>query len=291
MSHPERDREMTITLSHYQARPMLEAHERGQSAVKSSLNLGLTEAELELGAEGVRLPQGGLLGWEALKEVIKHDSSCFMLEGGQLRKIQAFSERLGRPYTLYPTPGAPALLVAGIPMHRIKDIEPQEDAAAKVKAAGGMRGRVLDTATGLGYTAIELSRTAHTVVTVEWDPLIIDLARLNPWSQDLFQRHNLQRVIGDAYALVEGAPDRWFDAILHDPPSVDLAGDLYAAELYRHFLRVLRPGGRLFHYVGNPDAPAVSRTWDGVRLRLEEAGFASVQERRSAFGLLTHRPR
>lgn len=282
---------MPITLSHYQVRPMFEARDRGQPKVRTSLNLGRTKAELEVEGQGVRLPQGGLLAWEALKEVVKHDSSCFILEDGALRKIQAFSERMGRPYTLYPTTGAPALLVAGIPMHRIKDVEPQEDAAAKVQAAGGMRGRVLDTATGLGYTAIELSRTAHTVVTVEWDPLIIDLARLNPWSQELFQRHNIERLIGDAYALVEGAPDRWFDAILHDPPTVDLAGDLYAADLYRHFLRTLRPGGRLFHYVGNPDAPAVSRTWDGVRLRLEEAGFAPVQERREAFGLLTHRPR
>lgn len=281
---------MTITLSHFQVRPMLEARQRGRSTVQTSLNLGRTNAKLEVIEQGVRVPEGQILGWEALEDVVKHDSSCFVLEDGHLRKIQAFSDRIGRPYTLYPTPGAPALLVAGIPMHRIKDIEPQEDAAVKVKAAGGMRGRVLDTATGLGYTAIELSRTAHTVVTVEWDPLIIELARLNPWSHELFQRHNIERIIGDAYALVEGAPDHWFDAILHDPPTVDLAGDLYAADLYRHFLRALRPGGRLFHYVGNPDAPAVSRTWDGVRLRLEEAGFAPVQERREAFGLLTHRP-
>lgn len=270
---------------------MLRARESGRKSVETSLDLGRTPVELAVEEQGVRLPQDGLLEWEAAEEVVKHDSSCFVVENGELRKIQAFSERLGRPYTLYPTTGAPALLVAGLPMHRIKDIEPQEDAALKVRAAAPLTGRVLDTGTGLGYTAIELSRTAHTVVTAEWDPLVIELARLNPWSQELFERHNIERVTVDVYALVEGAPDATFDGILHDPPTVELAGDLYSADLYRHFLRVLRPGGRLFHYVGNPEAPAVGRTWEGVRLRLEEAGFAPVKERREAFGLLTHKPR
>ena len=280
-----------ITLSHYQARPMLRARDQGLDAVKTSLNLGRTPVELRVRENGVQLPEGSVLLWEAIEEILKHESSCFRLHDGELRKIQAFSERMGRPYTLYPTPGAPALLVAGLPMHRIKDIEPQEDAALKVRAAGPLTGRVLDTATGLGYTATELSRTAHTVVTAEWDPLVIEMARLNPWSEELFQRHNIEQLIVDAFALVEGAPDAGFDGILHDPPTVELAGDLYGAELYREFLRVLRPGGRLFHYVGNPEAPAVGRTWEGVRLRLEEVGFAPVEERREAFGLLTRKPR
>ena len=47
-------------------------------------------------------------------------------------------------------------------------------------------GCVLDTATGLGYTAIEAAKTAEQVVTIELDPVALEIARLNPWSQTMF---------------------------------------------------------------------------------------------------------
>jgi predicted methyltransferase len=54
---------------------------------------------------------------------------------------------------------------------------------------------------------------------------------------------------------------------------------------------VLRPGGRLFHYVGRPDSGYGARTGAGVGRRLREAGFVEVVERPAAFGLVAERPR
>ena len=46
---------------------------------------------------------------------------------------------------------------------------------------------------------------------------------------------------------------RSFGAVLHDPPRFGLAGELYSQAFYDELARVLRPGGRLFHYTGTPN--------------------------------------
>ena len=79
------------------------------------------------------------------------------------------------------------MLIAGFVMHRIKDIDPMQDTLRKIATISPIGGRVLDTATGLGYTAIEAAKTADEVVTIELDPGAQQIARLNPWSQALFQ--------------------------------------------------------------------------------------------------------
>ena len=50
-----------------------------------------------------------------------------------------------------------------------------------------------------------------------------------------------------------GLPDAAFDAALHDPPRFGIAGELYSQVFYDHLARVLRRGGRLFHYTGAPN--------------------------------------
>ena len=60
-------------------------------------------------------------------------------------------------------------------MHRIKGTDPIRDTKEKLKALGPVSGRVLDTATGLGYTAIEAAKTADHVLTLELDPGDSDL--------------------------------------------------------------------------------------------------------------------
>jgi uncharacterized protein len=126
-----------------------------------------------------------------------------------------------------PTPNAPTMLISGIPMHRIKDTTPLQDTTQKLKALGKPYGRILDTATGLGYTAIAAAHTANLVVTVEFDPAVLDICRLNPWSAELFTRPNIQPMIGDSADLVAAFHDNTFNAIIHDPPTFALAGQLY----------------------------------------------------------------
>src|SRR5256886_5268250 len=109
-------------------------------------------------------------------------------------------------------------------MHRIVDTDPMQDTLKKIAAISPIVGRVLDTATGLGYTAIEAAKTADEVVTIELDPGTQEIARLNPWSQTLFHSPKILRIMGDAYEVVQTFEDGSFARIIHDPPTFSLAG-------------------------------------------------------------------
>jgi predicted methyltransferase len=169
-------------------------------------------------------------------------------------------------------------------MHRIKGTTPDQDTVNKIKSAKPT-GRVLDTNTGLGYTAIYASRQALHVTTVELDPVVIAIARQNPWSRELFDNPKITQVIGDSFDVVMELEDGFFDCIIHDPPTMSLAGDLYAADFYAELLRVLKRRGRLFHYIGDPDSSLGKRTTKGVIHRLQEVGFREVRPAPQAFGV------
>jgi predicted methyltransferase len=201
-------------------------------------------------------------------------------------KVRAFSDLTQRTYSLYPTALAPTMLVAGLPMHRIKDTDPYHDTLAKIKAVAVTRGRVLDTCTGLGYTAIEAARVADEVVTIELDPAAQEIARQNPWSQALFNTPRIRQVIGDSVDEVRRFDDGTFSRILHDPPTFALGGDLYSAGFYAELYRVLKPGGRLFHYIGDLGSASGNRVARGVAERLRRAGFNRITPQPQAFGLV-----
>jgi len=196
---------------------------------------------------------------------------------------------VNRHYSLMPTERAPTTLISGLPMHRIKDVDPREDTMRKIKTIAPLRGRVLDTATGLGYTAIAAAETAEQVVTIELDETALAVARLNPWSRALFDHPKIEQVIGDAFEEVMRFDNAAFSAIIHDPPTFSLAGELYSEEMYRRLFRVLRSGGRMFHYIGDLDSPSGGRVAKGVVRRLQEAGFARVVRKPDAFGLVAHK--
>jgi predicted methyltransferase len=276
---------MMIVLSHYQAGELLDAFKAEKPATTVSPNLGLSTVEVGIDSQGVRFPDGQSLGWDDVTTINESEVGCFLLEECVLRKIQAFSETTNRPVSLMPTTGAPTLLLAGFPMHRIKGIEPHKDTQLKVKTIAPLVGRVLDTATGLGYTAIEAAKTAETVVTIELDPTVLEIARLNPWSRALFASTNIEQCIGDSYQVVQELESESFQRILHDPPTFSLAGDLYSGDFYNQLYRVLARGGRLFHYIGDLESRTGRRVYDGVMRRLREAGFSRVQRTSEAFGV------
>lgn len=280
-----------IVLSHVQASVLL----RGQQARKSSLpistDLGLTTVEVSLDSDHIAFPDGHLLTWEGVERIRKSSNNCFLLEGDELRKIRIFSEATNRPISLKPTENAPTMLVAGLPMHRIKGTEPFQDTLTKIKALSPVAGLVLDTATGLGYTAIEASKTADKVVTIEIDPAVLEVARLNPWSRGLFDNPKIEIRVGNSVEEVSGFESGSFDRIIHDPPTFSLAGDLYSADFYQMLFRILRPGGRIFHYIGDPESRLGRRVTKGAIRRLEGVGFRRVSGRPEAFGLVAHKPR
>ena len=148
-----------IVLSYVQVEPLLKAKQQGQSSIVISPDLGLTTVTVMLKPEGVVFPDGERLGWQSIEKINKSDVNCFILEDNAIRAIQVFSEYTNRVCSLMPTRGAPSMLIAGFVMHRIKDIDPIQDTLRKIAALSPIVGRVLDTATGLGYTAIEASKT------------------------------------------------------------------------------------------------------------------------------------
>lgn len=280
-----------LVLSHTQVRALMAAHSGGATEMEVSLDLGLSLTSVALGPGGVVLPSGSSLAWETLPAIAEDENGCYLLEfspvGCVPRKIQQYSELTGRAYSLYPTSGAPTMLVSGLPMHRIKDTDPHRDTQAKIKAARPA-GNVLDTCTGLGYTAIAASRLASVahVTTIELDPAALEICRANPWSQALFDNPKITQVIGDSFDEIGSFPEGAFTRIIHDPPYFSLAGDLYSLEFYRQACRVLSRNGRLFHYIGDPASKSGRSATAGVIKRLEQAGFRHIERAPRAFGVV-----
>ena len=74
--------------------------------------------------------------------------------------------------------------------------------------------------------------------------------------------------------------------MLHDPPRFGIAGELYSQAFYDQLARVLRRGGRLFHYTGSPNRLTSGRDVPGeVAKRLEKAGFKAQRALDGVVGL------
>ncbi len=172
-----------IVFSAAQAEVLLEARRKGLVVAEVSPDLGISHVTVTLSNERVMFPQGEQLSWQGIEKIKKSPSSCFIVEhDGGIRGIHVFSEATNRVCSLLPTTGAPSMLIAGFTMHRIVNIDPLQDTLRKIAAIAPVVGHVLDTATGLGYTAIEAARTADEVITIELDPGAQEIARQNPWS-------------------------------------------------------------------------------------------------------------
>lgn len=264
----------------------MKAHQEGRRVVVTSLDLGISEVDAIIEPGYVMLSPDITLPVEVVEEIARDRNACFPVEKGKAKKIQMFSEHANLFYSLLPTDSAPTLMISGVPMHRVHHANPYLDTQSKLKALGRISGHVLDTCTGLGHTAIRAAMKAASVVTVELDPVVLELARLNPWSRQLFDNPKIHKNIGDIVEEIEDIGNDVFSSIIHDPPTIRLAGDLYSADFYWQLYRVLRPKGRLYHYVGDPNGKLGRNTARGVALRLREAGFIRVKYKHTAFGLV-----
>ena len=270
-----------VLLSAAHAEEMLTRLTRAETAC-ASLDLGCTETMVSLRNHLVELSNSVFISLEDLRTIADCPDVIFALEGGRPQKIIRFSVETRRTYRLRPTATWPALEIGGILMHRIKKIDPRRDAEAKVALVAPVRGTVLDTCFGLGYTALVAARTATHVTTIEKDATVLELAHLNPYSQPVFIDPRIQLSQGDASELIREFPDSSFDIVLHDPPTLSLAGELYSDAFYEQLARVLRPGGSLLHYTGSPGSRHRSVDIPGrVAGRLRMIGFARVRKHRA----------
>lgn len=170
---------------------------------------------------------------------------------------------------------APTLEINGVHMHNIAGTDPIRDAERKVRLVGVEPGdRVLDICTGLGYTAIQSLKRGARVDTIEKDENVLLLAEHNPFSRDLVRA---KVILGDAFYVLDELEKGYFDKIIHDPPVFAFAGELYGIEFYEKMYRVLRRGGRVFHYTGSPGKHRGVRFQRGVVKRLLRAGFSILK--------------
>lgn len=122
-----------------------------------------------------------------------------------------------------------------------------------------------------------LERDAKEVLSIERYPEVIELSRINPWSQRLHGDERVNVVIGDALDVIRFVDADSFDSVFHDPPQIQLTPNLYDIDLYHLIAKVLKPGGRLCHYVGPKGFSYGGReVAELVRVRLLDSGFQSV---------------
>jgi len=259
-----------ITLSSKEARQVL------VGSTEVSLDLGKRLYKVKITGESVTFPDGQSVELKYIKKIASDNDNVFLIDNNEVMKASFFSKETKKLYTLRPTATSPALEISGILMHRIKDIEPKTDAENKIAAISPLHGNVLDTCCGLGYTAILAAKSAD-VTTIEKDPNVLELCRVNPYSQELFTNKRIKLIQGDTSEEVKKFKESSFNAIIHDPPSVSIAGELYSDEFYSQLFRVLKPGGKLLHYTGAPGSRGRGMDLSGsVARRLKKTGFRKV---------------
>jgi uncharacterized protein len=276
-------------LSHFQTASILKAKKEGRSFLSASIDLGRSSIEIQLHENYIALPDGAMISWKNIETINENKDNCFSIKNNEAYKIRGYSEITGRSYSLFPTLDAPSMIIAGFLMHRIKGITPWQAAIAMVQTIAPIHGQVLDTSAGLGYTAICAAKTASKVITIEIDPNAQEMARNNPWSQDLYRNPKISLIMGDSSIEIASFDSSMFSAILHDPPSMNIAGDLYSGEFYKQIFRVLVPRGRMFHYIGDPKSSLGARVTKGVIKRLKESGFSKVIQMPEQFGVVAYK--
>lgn len=254
------------------AEEILQAYKLGLSKARTSLDLQLTMSECIISGDYVIINDNELR-IDQLQAVRKDERSIYIVHDNSLSiaEIRALHYyklvRTGKGH-------APTLEIDGIHMHRIMGTYPEIDAEAKIRLAGDIKNKkVLDTCMGLGYTAIAAIKLgACRVLTVEKDENVYELARINPWSRQLASE-GIEIVLKDVTEFVAEIDECVFDVVVHDPPRISLAGELYSSRFYQELYRILRPNGRIIHYVGSPGKHRAKRIYAGVMRRMREAGF------------------
>jgi len=253
------------------AEALLAARDAGANAWNGSLDLGISKDDLLLDADawqwrGKRYPYP-----QQLK-----DRTIYYWDGDAFAPASRFS---GSLIKLVPTEwGAPTFEIDGIKMLVTSKISPIEDARRKVALVEPRGKLVLDTCGGLGYFAAAcLEAGVACVDSFEKNADVLWLRTLNPWSPDPDSPAaggRLKLSHADVSKTISRIPAASVDALLHDPPRFGIAGDLYSQAFYDQLARVLRRGGRMFHYTGSPNRLTSGRDVPReVARRLEKAGF------------------
>ncbi len=253
------------------AEALLATRDAGAESWTGSLDLGRSTTEVSLHADAWQWREQHYPYPSKLK-----DRTIYYWDGEAFEPVARFS---GSLIKLVPTEwDVPTFEIDGIKMLPTAKASPLEDARRKVALIEPLGKRVLDTCGGLGYfAACCLEAGAAQIQSFEKNSDVLWLRTLNPWSPDPEEPANggrLQLRHADVAQAIADIGDASMDALLHDPPRFGIAGELYAQAFYEQLARVLRRGGRLFHYTGSPNKLTSGRDVPReVAKRLEKAGF------------------
>ena len=260
-----------------QASALLGARKIGLKSTEVSLDFNRTKSKVIIEDGSFIFGDGVRITEKLIEKILKDQKSCFLVKDGALVKIQMFSEQTNRYYKFVPTDSAPTIEISGIRMHVTKGMSPLEDASKKIESISPITGFVLDTCMGLGYTAILASKTAQIVITCEKDQNVIEMARINPWSKEMFDNKKISVINTSVFDEIKIFKSEMFDFIIHDPPRLSLATELYSQEFYRQIFRILKRDGRLYHYIGTPGSKNRNiNLASNVSKRLKIAGFKKI---------------
>ncbi|SFK69259.1 class I SAM-dependent methyltransferase [Lysobacter sp. cf310] len=266
-------------MSHYSGplftRPVADALRAARDAKAStwagSLDLGRSNQAMRLEADAWHWRDRAYPYPGTLK-----DRTVYYWDGEDYATVSRYA---GSLIKLVPTEwGAPTFEIDGIKMLPTAKTSPVDDAQRKVALVEPRGKVVLDTCGGLGYfAACCLEAGAARIVSFEKNENVLWLRTLNPWSPDPdapASGGRLELTQADVSKAIAQIGDASVDALLHDPPRFGIAGELYSQTFYDHLARVLRRGGRLFHYTGSPNKLTSGRDVPReVAKRLEKAGF------------------
>ncbi|KJV28059.1 class I SAM-dependent methyltransferase [Luteibacter yeojuensis] len=277
-------------MAHYQGPLLIEttanalraARKAGDTTWRGSLDLGRSDGTATLGDDhwgwrGASYPYPGKV----------KPRTIYAWDGEAFEPVSRFE---GSLIKLVPTAwGVPTFEIDGIKMLPTSRESPLDDARRKVALVEPRGKVVLDTCGGLGYfAACCLDAGVARIQSFEKNPDVLWLRTINPWSPDPDAAEaagRLQLAHGDVVEAIAGIPDASVDAILHDPPRFGIAGELYSQVFYNELARVIRRGGRLFHYTGSPNKLTTGRDVPAeVAARLTKAGFRAKPELDGVYG-------
>lgn len=253
------------------AEALLAARDAGADEWVGSLDLGRSNASASL--------QTDTWQWQGQRYPYPHrlkDRTIHYWDGDAFAPVARYA---GALIKLVPTEwDAPTFEIDGIKMLPTAKESPVADARRKVALVEPRGKVVLDTCGGLGYfAACCLEAGVARILSFEKNADVLWLRTLNPWSPDPdapASGGRLQLTHADVVQAIAQVADASVDALLHDPPRFGIAGELYSQAFYGQLARVLRKGGRLFHYTGSPNKLTSGRDVPReVARRLEQVGF------------------
>ncbi len=253
-----------------------------EGAASISLDLGISSAAV-LVKDGFVSIQQQKIPLSALEKI--KENACYVLEDNSLKQIAFFSDETNLYYKLLPTQNWPTITLSSTPMHRYSTILPKKDTELKIKEISPVKGVILDTCCGLGYTAILSSKNAEKVYTFEKDKNVLRIAEFNPYSIGLFSNEKIEIRQKNIFEEISQFEDSFFDRIIHDPPTFKYSPELYSKEFHAELYRVLKKGGILYHYCPCPQKTKERKFYPRILTQLKEAGFKKAEYHEASSGI------